>query len=90
MNKNRKIKFIILGAGIGGLAAGAALKERGIEDFVIIERSPSLPLNLGNGVHLLHSNEIGQPFDFELKEIAVTLEVWDPRTDVFKQRANIP
>lgn len=85
-----KHKYIILGAGIGGLAAGAALKKNGENDFIILESKSDVPMNLHNGVHYLHSNNFGLPFDFELKKIQSTEEVWDPRTDTFKKTSNIP
>ena len=86
----KKSKYFIFGAGVGGLACGARLKEKGIEDFLIIDKCPSLPLNLHNGVHYLHSNDFGTPFPFELKKIQATEEVWDPRTDTFKKTSQIP
>lgn len=81
---------LILGAGIGGLAAAAELKRQGCSDFRVVELSESLPLNLGNGVHYLHSRDLDLPFDFELKEVTATEELWDPRRDEFKSAANLP
>lgn len=80
----------MIGAGVGGLSAAAELKSRGETDFIIIDKCKSLPLNLNNGVHYLHSNNFGTPFPFELKKIAAVEEIWDPRTDVFKKIAHIP
>ena len=85
-----KTKYLVVGAGVGGLAAGARLKERGETDFLIVDKCESLPVNLQNGVHYLHSNDFGTPFEFELKEITATEEIWDPRKDEFKKAANIP
>ncbi len=85
-----KYKYLIIGSGIGGLAAAAELKEKGIEDFKIIDKVNELPLNLHNGVHYLHTNDFGTPFDFELKEIPSTEEIWNPRKDEFKKIAHIP
>ncbi len=85
-----KVKYLIIGSGIGGLAAGAALKEKGEIDFLIVDKAPSLPLNLGNGVHYLHSNDFGTPFPFNFKKITCVEELWNPRTDSFKKIANIP
>ena len=35
----RPLSAVIVGAGFGGLAAAVALKERGVEDVTIVERS---------------------------------------------------
>ncbi len=85
-----KIKTLVIGCGIGGLSAGAALKEAGETDFLIVDRTPDVPLNLHNGVHYLHANDFGTPFPFEFKEITSTEEIWDPRKDTFKKQAHIP
>lgn len=85
-----KTKYLIIGAGIGGLATGAALKEHGQTDFLIVDKAKSLPLNLGNGVHYLHSNDFGTPFPFSFKKITCVEELWEPRTDAFKKTANVP
>lgn len=37
--KRRPLRFAIIGAGVGGLAMGARLREAGYDDFVIIEKS---------------------------------------------------
>ncbi len=37
-----KTHVVILGAGLGGLCAGAKLKEAGIDDFLIFERNPKV------------------------------------------------
>ena len=67
-----KPKYVILGAGAGGLGAGTWLKQRG-ENFVIIEGSSSLPMNLNNGVHYLHSVPI-LPIELQkdLRKITLT------------------
>ncbi len=83
-------KTLILGSGIGGLAAGAALKNAGETDFMILDSCKSLPLNLNNGVHYLHSNNFGIPFPFELKKISSVEEIWHPRTDTFKKVSCLP
>src|SRR3990167_1945741 len=85
-----KTNTLILGAGIGGLAAGAELKSRGNEDFIIIDKCPELPKNLHNGLHYLHSSDFGTPFPFEFKQIVRTEEIWDTRTNTFKKQATIP
>jgi len=85
-----KTKVLVVGAGIGGLAAGVFLKSRGENDFLIIEKSASLPLNLSNGVHYLHSNDLGLPFEFPLKKIECIEEIWYPRQDLFMKSASIP
>lgn len=85
-----KTKFLIIGSGIGGLSAGAELKYRGEDDFIIIDQTASLPLNLHNGVHYLHTDNFGTPFSFELKEVVSTEQIWNPRKDEFKHRADLP
>ena len=85
-----KVKYLIIGSGIGGLAAAAALKFNGENDFVVVDRAASLPLNLANGVHYLHSDHLGLPFDFPLKRIPSTEEIWHPRTDTFKKTSCVP
>ena len=90
MNNINKIKFLVLGSGVGGLAIGGDLKSKGEENFLIIDRCDTLPLNLHNGVHYLHSNDFGIPFPFELKKISATEEIWNPRTNIFKMEANLP
>lgn len=85
----KKVKFLIIGAGIGGLSAGAELKQAG-EDFLIIEKSKSLPLNLANGLHYLHSKDLGTPFDFQYKTCVMSEQIWDTRTNKFSKSATIP
>ena len=82
-------KFVILGAGIAGLAAAAELKSKGVEDFVVIDKTPELPKNFKNGLHYLHSCP-ETPFPFEYKSIILTEEIWDTRTNIFKKQATIP
>jgi hypothetical protein len=86
----RKFEFVILGSGIGGLAAGAELKRKGKDDFIILERSVCLPLNFKNGLHGLHTDRLNFPFPIQLKKIVTTETVWNPRKDEFKSRANLP
>mgnify|MGYP001600203861 CR=1 FL=1 len=43
-------KTIILGSGVGGLSAGKLIK-----DSIILEKQETIPKNLQNGVHYLHS-----------------------------------
>ena len=51
------MKYIILGAGATGLSLGCALKKKGIEDFLILEKE-----NEAGG--LCRSTEVdGSPFD---------------------------
>lgn len=64
-----EIKTLVLGAGVGGLGAGCWLK-RHEEDFYIVDRAESLPQNMKNGVHYLHSIP-NVPFEFEFKEISL-------------------
>lgn len=71
-----KYKYIVIGAGAGGLGAAAWLKEYK-QDFVVIEGMKELPINLQNGVHYLHSKP-NLPFDAKLKEITLTDGVIDP------------
>ena len=79
----------ILGAGIGGLAAGAELKRNGQENFVIVEKAPNVPRNFKNGVHYIHTNEIDFPFPFYLKEVRAIEQIWNPFTGQFKDKADI-
>ena len=81
--------YLIIGAGVGGLSAGARLKELG-KNFLIVEANSEVPRNLHNGVHYLHSDNFGTPFPFELKKISAIEEIYDPRHDTFKNLANIP
>lgn len=90
ITNNMRTKYLIIGSGIGGLASGATLKEKGEESFVIVDKCKELPLNLSNGVHYLHSNDFGTPFPFELQKITAVEEIWDPRTDEFKKVSHIP
>ena len=85
-----KVKYAIIGAGIGGLAAAAELKAMGETDFMVFEQSHTVPKNLHNGVHYLHTDNFGTPFPFDLKEVKSTEEVWNPRKDEFKSTANLP
>ena len=80
-------KVLIIGAGIGGLAAGAELKSKGETNFVIIDKSPSVPRNLHNGSHYLHSIDFGTPFPFKFKKIPLTEEIWNTRTNTFTKSA---
>jgi len=64
------VETLIIGAGAGGLGAGCWLKDLN-RDFLIIDSSKSLPMNLHNGVHYLHSMP-DLPFDYHLKEITLT------------------
>ena len=85
-----KTKFIIIGSGIGGLATGAKLKAEGENDFMIIDKQTSLPKNLHNGLHYLHSLDFEIPFPFEFKKVILTEEIWDTKTNTFKKNATIP
>lgn len=63
---------IILGAGAGGLGMGTWLKGF-MDDFLIIEGNQSLPMNMCNGVHYLHSvPEFPEKFYPDIKEITLT------------------
>ena len=85
-----KIHTLILGSGIGGLSAGAALKENGVEEFLIVDKLQSLPFNLHNGLHYLHSNDFGTPFPFSFKKMIMTEEIWNVRKDTFSKSATLP
>lgn len=64
------VDLLIIGAGAGGLGAAVQAKHLGI-DFMVVEGNESLPLNLHNGVHYLHSvPEL--PFKSEFKEMTLT------------------
>jgi hypothetical protein len=85
-----QVKTLILGAGIGGLATGAELLKMNESDFLIVDSAPSLPLNLGNGVHYLHDTDLDLPFQLDFKHITSTEEIWNPRKDEWKKTAHIP
>ncbi len=71
----RKVKTLVVGAGAGGLGAAAWLKSHG-EDFLVVDASNGLPLNMHNGVHYLHSiPEL--PFHTEMKKITLTDGILD-------------
>jgi hypothetical protein len=84
-----KIDVLVIGAGVGGLAAGSYLKSKGM-DFVIVERSDAVPNNLRNGMHYLHSTELNLPFELKFKQCKLTENIWDTRTNTFKKEAMIP
>jgi len=71
-------KYLILGAGIGGLSTGAWLKD---EDYLIVDGCDSVPVNLHNGIHYLHSKP-HLPFEFDLKEITLTDGIFHENGDV--------
>lgn len=85
----KKIKTLVLGSGIGGLATGAALKKAGEVDFLIFEGQDSLPLNLHNGVHYMHSINLDLPFGFDWKKIPLTEQIWWPSNKEWRDRANL-
>ena len=39
MNQQLSLEVLIIGSGFSGLGAGIALKEMGVNDFVILERA---------------------------------------------------
>ena len=85
-----KTKHLILGSGIGGLAAGAALLRANEEDFLIVDGQDSLPLNLHNGVHYMHDvEELDLPFDFRWKKIPLTEQIWWPFKNKWSDTANL-
>ena len=86
----KKINTLIIGAGIGGLAAGSYLKQNGIEDFLIIEKQSSVPNNLSNGLHYLHDVDFNLPFKMDFKKCILTESIWDTRANTFKDKATLP
>ena len=66
----RKIEVAVLGAGVGGLGAGCWLKNKGIE-FAVFDPAKSVPMNLHNGVHYLHSIP-NLPFESSIDKITLT------------------
>ena len=42
MNQQLSLEVLIIGSGFSGLGAGIALKEMGVNDFVILERADDL------------------------------------------------
>lgn len=85
-----KVKTLIIGAGIGGLAAGATLKQNGEEDFMIVEKAPGVPNNLSNGLHYLHDVDFQLPFKMDFKKCKLTETIWDTRNNTFKEKATLP
>ena len=85
-----KVKTLILGSGVGGLSAAAELKSKDETDFLVVDRTESLPMNLHNGLHYLHSCDFGTPFTFEFKNCILTEEIWDTRNNSFRKTATIP
>lgn len=86
----KETKYLIIGAGIGGLSAAAYLKEAGIENFLIVEKSKSVPNNLANGLHYLHDVDFRLPFPMDFKKCILTENIWDTKTNTFSQRAMLP
>lgn len=84
-----KTKFLVIGAGIGGLSAAGYLKQAG-EDFVVIEKSSKVPNNLANGLHYLHDMHFNLPFKMEFKECVLTENIWDTRNNTFSKTAMLP
>ncbi len=66
----REVDVLVIGAGAAGLGAACWLKEKK-KDFVVVEGSPSLPSNMHNGVHYLHSVP-SVPFEVDLRSITLT------------------
>ncbi len=77
-----KVDVLIIGAGVGGLGAACWMnkksyaglkfgKEVHSHNFMVAEGSESLPMNLQNGVHYLHSEPL-LPFKPDLKRITLT------------------
>ena len=85
-----KTKYVIIGAGIGGLAAGAELKRLGETDFVILEKQDKVPMNFHNGLHYLHSTDFNLPFEFTFKKNPITEEIWNTKTNTFSKCATLP
>lgn len=84
-----KKKYLVIGAGIGGLSAAGYLKQAG-EDFIVIEKSKSVPNNLANGLHYLHSIDFDLPFKMEFKQCILTENVWDTKNNTFSDKAMLP
>lgn len=84
-----EVDTLVVGAGIGGLSAASYLKERGMS-FVVVEKSKSVPNNLSNGLHYLHSTDFPIPFHIIFKECPLTESVWDPYQNTFKEKATLP
>jgi len=70
-----KTHILILGAGVGGLGAACWVKKYK-QDFLVVESSKELPMNLHNGVHYLHTiPEL--PFETKIKSIILTDGIMD-------------
>lgn len=70
-----KIEVIVMGAGVGGLGAGSWLKNKGLQ-FKIIDPGKTIPMNLHNGVHYLHSIP-HLPFEHNIDSITLTDAILD-------------
>ena len=84
-----KKKFLVIGAGIGGLSSAGYLKQSN-EEFIVVEKSAQIPNNLSNGLHYLHDMQFNLPFKMEFKECVLTENIWDTKTNTFSKSAMIP
>lgn len=77
-----EVDVLVLGAGVGGLGSAVWLKKNRDDNayvdmpenensFMVVDGNDSLPLNLHNGVHYLHTIP-SLPFDSGLKKITLT------------------
>ena len=73
--KNIKTHILILGSGVGGLSAACWTKKLK-QDFLVVESSEKLPMNLHNGVHYLHTIP-KFPFEIKIKSITLTDGIMD-------------
>ena len=86
-----KTDILIIGVGVGGLAAGSWLTKYEFDNFMVFDKNEEVPKNLHNGVHYLHT-EPELPFDFELKEVTLTDGILDRKLNgnpVIKDKADL-
>src|ERR1051325_1324186 len=70
-NETGAPRVAIIGAGFSGIAAAVALKKRGIDDFVIFDRSPGL------GGTWRHNTYPGAEVDLESHIYSFSFERYD-------------
>ncbi len=85
-----KTKFVVIGAGVGGLSAAAYLKQQNENDFIVIEKGKSVPNNLTNGLHYLHDIDFSLPFPMDFKKCMLTENIWNTKTNEFSKAAMLP
>jgi len=75
-----KVDNLIIGSGAGGLGTAVWMKYTG-QNFMVVDSLESIPLNLHNGVHYLHSIP-NLPFETKIREIPLTDGYLDDRGEI--------